>query len=36
MKFREDFGAEDAGKLTPCKDDNSKYAGIPLFKAWFG
>ncbi|MBQ7033989.1 MAG: hypothetical protein IJN25_10085, partial [Clostridia bacterium] len=36
MKFRENFGAEDAARLTPCKDDKPKYTGIPPFKAWFG
>jgi len=36
MKFRGDFGAEDEARLTPCKDDKTKYTEITLFKAWFG
>ena len=33
MKFWEDFGAEDAGRLTPVKDDKLKYAEITPFQA---
>ena len=33
MEFREDFGAEDAARLTPCKDDKPKYAEIMPFQA---
>ena len=32
MKFQVDFDAEDAARLTPCKDDKSKYTEIALFK----
>ena len=33
MEFREYFGAEDAARLTPCKDDKPKDAEIMPFKA---
>ena len=33
MEFRVDFGAEDAARLTPCKDDKPKYTEITLFQA---
>ena len=36
MEFCGDFGAEDAARLTPCKDDKPKYTEITPFKAGSG
>ena len=33
IEFRADFGAEDAVRLAPCKDDKPKDAEIMLFQA---
>ncbi len=33
MEFCVDFGAEDAARLTPCKDDKPKDTKITLFQA---
>ena len=33
IEFRADFGAEDAVRLAPCKDDKPKDAEIVLFQA---
>ena len=33
MKFRENFGAEDDARLTPCEDDKPKVAEISPFQA---
>ena len=33
IEFRADFGAEDAVRLAPCKDDKPKDAEIVFFQA---